>query len=142
MKTQLSILFKNTNAFTTGRILFTKAKVTVYIDGENNPPIILKANRQPQTIELSPGTHRIYFKFNNTLAKLGDQLVGAAVGAGMGMSLSGAAGVMGALGGAGTVGSFYRTQDNILDCTLNDGDILHISIHPKRSGKVKIKVLQ
>ena len=142
MKTQVSILLKH-NIFVSS---YFKTKVSLYIDGNKNSPIKIKSGRKPYLIELSPGTHVVYFKVHNGLAMIGSKLVFGAFGAGIGAGTGiGGLSTFGALEGADmaplAIGA-SRASDNILECSLIEGDTLRISVSPKMSGKAKIKILQ
>ena len=135
MKTQLSILFKN-NPFTTGHWLWSK--ISLYFDGNQYNPIVLKSNSSPQLIEITPGPHKIYFKYHNDDIKIFAKLIGLFYGFVFGL-LIGVGGLLGDIF-SGLYG-FNKTYENTLECYLNEGDTLRISLHPKMNGKVKVKLL-
>lgn len=152
MKTQISIQVKNENwisrcmSIYMGLGLLVKAKVHVFVDSENAQPIILKARKEPYLIDVEPGTHRIFFLDPKAKSKaIADRLFAGFFGATMGMAAgNGFAGMAMASESAdfaeGLMGH-SKEQDNLLECVLNEGDILKIRIQPKRSGRVAVKLL-
>lgn len=150
MKTQISIQVKNENwmsrcmSIYTTFGLFVKAKVNMYIDNPDSKPVILKACKKPYIIDIEPGEHVIAFtaKSKANVDKLIGGAVVGAIGLGVGGGITSAAAF--AKGGsdfvAGVMGH-SRVQDNLLECSLKEGDLLKIQIQPKRNGVVKIKLL-
>lgn len=149
MKTQLSILVKDSmSTFNPAMSLFSKTKVTMYIDGNTSNPIVLAVNKQPYVIEIAPGNHHITFEYNNVMGKMGAKLVGAAFGAGIGLAAGDFGSVAGAMTGAGagsdlfsSIAGYNKVHDNVLDCSLNEGDVLKVQVMPKSNGKVKVTLL-
>lgn len=151
MKTQISIQVKNENWLSRcmslfGLIgLFTKANVSMYIDDPEcqRQPTVLQARKEPYLIDMAPGGHVVTFTAKNRSTI--DKFIGGAM---LGMIGMGAGGGFGALVGAKAGSDFVaglmghtRVQDNLIECNLEDGDLLKIQIKPKRNGSVKIKVL-
>lgn len=136
MKTQISIQVKNASIFSR-TFIFSKAKVNVFIDDANAKPIVLKARTAPYMVDVAPGEHTVVFtdpsaKFKGTI----DKMMGAAFGL--------AGGAIGAKAGADIVSAITgtgRVQDNQLQCSLREGDVLKVMVQPKRSGKVSVKIL-
>lgn len=149
MKTQISIKVNNENWISRCMSiymsfgLFIKAKVNMYIDDPNSQPIVLKARREPYIIDLQPGEHAIAFTAKSRAGV--DKLIGGAVLGSIGLADGGFMAMAGAEAGskiaAGLMGH-TKVQESLLECSLSDGDLLHISIKPKRNGSVKIKVLE
>lgn len=149
MKTQISIQVKNENLFSRCMSiymslgLFVKAKVKMYIDDGQSTPIILKARKEPYTIDIEPGEHAIAFTAKNKGSV--DKIIGGAVLGTIGMGAGNAfTGLVAANAGAdfssGLMGH-SRIQDNLLECDLQEGDLLKIRIQPKRNGAVKIQLI-
>lgn len=149
MKTQISIQVNNENwlsrcmsiYMTLG--LFVKAKVKVYVDSANVEPLVLKARKEPYVLDLEPGEHMLVFE---TKGKAGaDKFFAGAVGAMVGMGSGNLGTTMAAAQGASDFVTAFQghntVKDNQLVCTLREGDVLKISIKPKRNGVVKIKTL-
>lgn len=132
MKTQLSILVKDSmSTFNPLMSIFTKTKVSMFIDGNKANPIVLQVSKTPHLIDVVPGNHHIEFTYNNILAKIAFGLYDVVFDL-MSNGLFG--------GVASAVGGTNKTYDNVLDCYLNDGDMLRLEVKPKASGKVKIKI--
>lgn len=150
MKTQLLITVKDAGLFTKAQSsllwfieIFKKSKMNVWIDSVDSVPITLTARPQPYEVEIAPGTHIIYFDdpkraSRSKLTALGENLVLGAMGAGIGAASGGATGAI--IGTTlATSGKRAEVRDNILCCTLADGDELAVTVKPL-SKKVKIKV--
>lgn len=54
---------------------------------------------------------------------------------------AGGSGLAGAMAGASVTGR-GSIKDGILECSLNEGDILRMSVKPNSDGKVRIKILK
>ena len=150
MKTQLSILVKNESLFSRFFSLlwfiniFKKMPVEYSMDEGTFPGTTLTASNKPYLIDVTPGAHRIYFKDPRAASKKGfRKFCGAIVGAVFGFAAGNASTMF--LGGAAGADSAGSTMSDVnisyLDFTVQDGDILKISVQPKGSGKVKVKVL-
>lgn len=148
MKTQISIQVKNENWMSRCMSiymsfgLFVKAKVNMYIDNPDSKPVILKACKKPYIIDIEPGEHVIAFTAKSKANV--DKLIGGAfagvIGLGGGITRAAAFAKGGSDFAAGVMGH-SRVQDNLLECSLKEGDLLKIQIQPKRNGAVKIKLL-
>ena len=148
MRTQISIQVKNENwisrcmSIYMSLGLFVKAKVNMYIDDAECKPIVLKARKEPYLIDIDPGEHAIAFTAKSKATV--DKLIGGAVLGTIGMGGGGYTALTAAQAGADFASGLMghsRVQDNLLECSLREGDLLKISIQPKRNGVVKIKVL-
>ncbi len=148
MNAQISIQVKNENWISRCMSiymsfgLFVKAKVNMFIDSNDANPIVLKANKKPYLFDLEPGAHSIAFTAKSRAGT--DKLIGGVMMGMIGMGAGGYGAAVGAkIGSDFTSGlmGHTRVQDNRIDVTLNEGDILRIRIQPKRNGAVKIKVL-
>lgn len=150
MKTQISIEVKNENwmsrcmSIYMSLGLFVKAKVNMYVDDTSAQPVILKARKEPYLIEVEPGEHRIAFTAKSKANV--DKLLAGAAGGIFGMGLGGNAFHTTAFAREGVdfvsgLMGHNKVQDNLLECSLREGDLLKIRIQPKRNGAVKIKIL-
>lgn len=150
MKTQLLVTVKDANFVTKMYSsllwfieIFKKSKISIWIDSTDTAPITLTARSKPYEVELTPGTHTIYIDdpkraSRTRLTALGNNLVLGAAGMGMGMASGGLTGA--AIGAAiATGGKRAEVRENVLCCTLADGDELAITVTPLFK-KVKIKV--
>jgi hypothetical protein len=145
MKTQISIQVKNASIFARP-IIFSKAKVNMFIDSADAQPVVLKSRTEPYMVDVTPGEHTVVFtdasaKFKGAI----DKMIGAAFGAGLGLGGGGAfGGAFGAKEGAGIMSAITgtgRVHNNQLQCVLKEGDTLKVKVQPKRSGKVSVKIL-
>lgn len=149
MKTQISIQVNNENWLSRCMSiymsfgLFVKAKVKVYIDSANVKPLVLKARKEPYILDLEPGEHMLVFEAKGKADA--DKFFAGAVGAMIGMGSGNLGTTIAAAQGASDFANAFQghntVKDNQLVCTLHEGDMLKISIQPKRNGVVKIKVL-
>lgn len=146
MKTHISILVKNESLFSRFMSflwfinIFKKMSVNVWIDDDSVEPSVLKANKEPYLFDVEPGHHSILVTDPRAKSKQAFKAVtGAFVGGAMGLGVG--SGMAGAAAGADLFsGSVVR--DNIVECNLNEGDVLKISVKPKNNGSVKIKILK
>ena len=149
MKTQISIQVNNENWLSRCNSLlgffgiFQKAKVDVYVDNTNVKPLVLKARKEPYVLDIEPGEHVLVF---GTKGRAGyDKFIAGSVGAMIGMGSGNLSTTIAAAQGASDFAAAFQghntVKDNQLICTLREGDLLKISIQPKRNGIVKIKTL-
>jgi hypothetical protein len=144
MKTQISIQVKNASIFARP-IIFSKAKVNMFIDSADAQPVVLKSRKEPYMVDVTPGEHTVVFtdasaKFKGAI----DKMIGAAFGAGLGLGSGAFGGVFGAKEGADIMSAVTgtgRVHNNQLQCVLKEGDTLKVKVQPKRSGKVSVKIL-
>lgn len=149
MKTQISIQVKNENwisrcmSIYMSLGLFVKAKVNVYVDRADVEPLILKARKEPYVLDLEAGEHMLVFETKGK-AKA-DKFFAGAVGTMLGMGSGHLGATIAAAQGASDFITAFQGHDTIKDnqliCTLREGDVLKISVKPKRNGVVKIKTL-
>ena len=149
MKTQISIQVKNENWLSRCNSLLgfygilKKSKIKVYVDNANVEPLVLKARKEPYVLDLEPGEHILVFE---TKGRAGyDKFIAGTVGAMIGMGSGNLGTTIAAAQGASDFAAAFQghntVKDNQLICTLCEGDLLKISIQPKRNGIVKIKTL-
>lgn len=146
MNTQISILVKNEAllsrfmSFLWFINIFKKMKVNVWIDDSEGQPQVLKANKEPYVFNVEPGYHYVYVTDPRAASKQAFKAVtGAFIGGSIGLASGG--GLAGAVMGADTfTGSTIR--DGVVECNLNEGDVLKISVKPKSNGSIKIKLLK
>ena len=142
MKTQIIITAKKEGLFSKahGSVwgtfgMFGKRSVTVEIDGNLYD---VPANNQPTAFDVEPGEHTLVFtdpRFNikNKTRKFMWGFFGFVADVGSGnMSLSGTERMA-------SVGELEQNE-NVVNCTLIDGDILRITCRAKDNGKVKVKI--
>lgn len=146
MNTQLSIKVKNENCISRvyswfGLLgLFIPSKVKMYVDGGSY--IKLKARKDPYLFDIEPGSHHIDFEAKSKAGY--DKFIGGFIFGSMGLAGGGRTGMAMGQEGAGFAAGLMghcRVQESALDCDLQEGDILKISIKPKRNGSVKVKLL-
>lgn len=146
MKTQISILVKNESllsrfmSFMWFINIFKKMPVNVWIDDDSKQPTVLKANKEPYLFDVEPGYHAILVTDPRAKSKQAFKAVtGAIVGGSFGLAAGD--GLGGAAAGADMFsGSVVR--DGVVECNLNEGDLLKISVKPKNNGSVKVKILK
>lgn len=140
MQTQLSITVKNEFflyklfVFTWFIQIFKKSKIFVWIDGEKR---ILTASEDPYVFDLTPGAHEIIFsdyleKAKGRLWKLVFGFIGSAFGLAAGGREAIAGGLIGAKAGE------ISKKANVLNVTLNEGDMLNLVCQTKMGSKVKV----
>lgn len=147
MKTQISILVKNESllsrfmSFLWFINIFKRMPVNVWIDDGEAAPTVLKASKTPYLIDVEPGYHQILFTDPRAKNK---QAFGAVTGAFVGgaFGLAAGDGLFGAAAGADAFAGGSTVRDNVVECTLNEGDVLKLSAKPKRNGSVKVKILK
>lgn len=133
MKTQLSILVKDSmTTFNPLLSIFSKTKVTMYLDGNKANPMVLEVNKTPYLIDITPGNHHVEIMYENFLAKMCYGIMDAISGLFLNGVFEGA---------PSAIVGMNKTYENVLDCTLNEGDILKLEAKPNMNGKVKIKIL-
>lgn len=148
MKTQISILVKNESLISRFFSLlwfiniFKKMSVNVWIDDDSVAPKVLKASSEPYLFDVEPGHHAILVTDPRAKGKQAMRAVtGAFVGGSFGLAGGGSSALAGAAAGADLFnGSTVR--DSVVECNLNEGDLLKISVKPKNNGSVKIKILK
>lgn len=152
MKTQISILVKNESLLSRFYTLFwfinifKKMSVEVFIDSTSSK-MVLKAQKDPYLIDVTPGQHQLMFADPRADNKAKyDSFTKGFYGATFGAFVSGVSGgsvVDGAVSGfdqwKGVGKSLVR--DGFVSVTLNDGDVLKLSAQPKRNGSVMVTVL-
>lgn len=149
MKTQISIQVKNENWLSKGDsllgllALLKKSTVNVYVDNAGMKPLILKARKEPYVLDVESGQHILLFeaKVRTSGSKMLAGLVGAGVGMAAGDLYTTVVGAKGATDFVAALEGSNQVKDNQLLCTLQEGDVLKISVQPKRNGVVKIKIL-
>lgn len=147
MKTQISILVKNESllsrfmSFLWFINIFKRMPVNLWIDDMNGNPNVLKAHRNPYIVDIEPGYHQLMFTDPRAKNKQAFRAVtGAFVGGAFGLAAGD--GLFGAAAGAEAFAGGSTVRDNIVECTLNEGDLLKLSVKPKRNGSVKVKILK
>lgn len=146
MKTQVSILVKNESivsrffSFLWFINIFKKMSVEVYIDSMEHK-FVFKARKNPYRINVAPGSHEMMFVDPRAGSKAAFKGITGAI---FGAAMSGAGG--GSMIGGAAMGyddwSGTSVKDNIVSFTLNEGDILKLSVKPKHNGSVKVKLLK
>ena len=138
MNTQISVLFKrgfgqnNTKLF----MLDLREKIKLQID--DSAPQIIVPDKKPYIFDVTPGTHTIYFKDEKRKKMIRGLAVGAATA---GLGLGAGLGLEAATAGY-SIGKGNTDYDSMLDITVNEGDIVKLSVKTTNSGKVKIKQLK
>ena len=147
MKTQISILVKNESLLSRFMSLwwfiniFKRMSVNVWIDDGDVAPVVLKANKEPYVFDVEPGYHAILVTDPRAKSKQAFKAVtGAFIGGSFGLAAGD--GLGGALAGAEFAGGGSVINDNVVECNLNEGDILRLSVKPKNNGSVKVKILK
>ena len=142
MSAQLSVLIKDESLFSKMHSfawivnIFKKSSVLVCIDGDEANAMLLKANKQPYEIELTPGYHQILIADPKAGKKKSYNAVSNFM---MGGIFSIATG--GAIGATDFMGD-STIKDGVVQCNLNDGDVLSVSAKPKSNGNIKVKILK
>ena len=142
MSAKLSILVKDETLFSKMHSfawiinIFKKSSVAVCIDGDEANAMMLKASKEPYVIDLNPGYHQIVIADPKAKKKKSDNAVSNLM---MGGIFSIATG--GAIGATDFMGS-SAIKDGVVQCNLNEGDLLSISARPKSNGNVKVKILK
>lgn len=143
MKTQLSILVKNESLFSRFYSflwfinIFKKMSVVVCIDGDQANAKTLKASKEPYLIDVTPGQHQILI----TDPRAGNkQAFKAFSGAVVGSIFSIA--TDGVIDSSDFASEGSTIRDGVVQCVLNEGDVLRISAKPKHNGSVKVKILK
>ena len=142
MSAKLSILVKDETLFSKMHSfawiinIFKKSSVAVCIDGDEANAMMLKASKEPYVIDLTPGSHQIVIADPKTKKKKSYNAVSNLM---MGGIFSIATG--GAIGATDFMGS-SAIKDGVVQCNLNEGDLLSISARPKSNGNVKVKILK
>jgi hypothetical protein len=147
MKTQISILVKNESLLSRFMSLlwfiniFKRMSVNVWIDDDSVAPQVLKARKEPYVFDVEPGYHAILVTDPRAKGKQAfNAITGALVGGSFGLAAGD--GFSGAMMGADAFGGGSQVHDSGVECTLNEGDILKLSVKPKHNGSVKIKILK
>ena len=142
MSAKLSILVKDETLFSKMHSfawiinIFKKSSVAVCIDGDEANAMMLKASKEPYVIDLNPGYHQIVIADPKAKKKKSYNAVSNLM---MGGIFSIATG--GAIGATDFMGS-SAIKDGVVQCNLNEGDLLSISARPKSNGNVKVKILK
>lgn len=131
MNTQISILVKRT--FSDNFM----NKVEMQIDNKSSQ--ILKASGKPYIFDITPGNHTLYFNdkrqgFKKNIRKA----YGCLFGLGIGL----ASGVSGFGESFGNLFGGNKEYNSQIDISVNEGDIVKLSVKTTNSGKVKIKQLK
>lgn len=142
MKTQVAIFVKNWNIVS--RLcslcwfvnIFRHMPMDIIIDGKAKR---VNARKTAYVFDLTPGEHEIMFKDTalwqkEVFNKMTFGLLGAGMAGGVGGSFIGGAAI-----GANSVGK--TEYDNGVVLSLNEGDLIKLSAKAKRSGMIKIKLL-
>lgn len=145
MKTTVSILVKNENLWTKANSsllwfvkIFQKSKVLVSINGAE--PCTLVASKEFHEFEVEPGTVTLRFTDPGAKSKARNKAIaGGLIGFSAGAA-TGGSGLSGAL--AGSEAAKSSIKEDILECTLQEGDNLKLSCRSKGNGQVKVKVLK
>ena len=147
MNTQISILVKNEPllsrfmSFLWFINIFKRMPVNVWIDDGDVPPVVLKASKEPYIFNVDPGYHVIQVTDPRAGSKKAFRAVtGAFMGGAFGLAAGD--GLGGMLMGADMAAGGSRINDSCVECNLNHGDLLKISVRPKSNGSVKIKILK
>ena len=142
MSAQLSVLIKDESLFSKMHSfswiinIFKKSIVSVCIDGDEANIMMLKASKQPYTIELAPGYHEILFSDPKAKKKKNYNAFSNFMVGGIASIATG-----GAIGATDFMGS-SAIKDGVVQCNLNDGDVLSVSAKPKSNGNIKVKILK
>lgn len=145
MKTQISVLVKNESVFSKAMTLlwfinnFKKSRVNLILDGTTHT---LKASKQMHTFDVAPGSHTLEFLDpkagqKNFQRKMTGALVGGSLGLATGSGLGGLEGAA-----VGTKVGEAAIQENIVNCTLAEGDHFKVSCKANRKGGIKIKQIK
>ena len=119
-------------------MLDLREKIKLQID--DSAPQIIVPDKKPYIFDVTPGTHTIYFKDEKQKGK--KMIRGLAVGAATaGLGLGAGLGLEAATAGY-SIGKGNTDYDSMLDITVNEGDIVKLSVKTTNSGKVKIKQLK
>lgn len=147
MKTQISVLVKNESllsrfmSFLWFINIFKRMSVNVLIDSTEGTPQKLKASKTPYVFDVEPGYHYAVFTDPRAGSKQAFKAVtGAFVGGAFGLAAGD--GLYGAASGAEAFAGGSTVRDGVLECQLNEGDLLKVSVKPKHNGSVKVKILK
>lgn len=140
MQTQLSITVKNEfflyKIFTLSGFVqtFRKSRVNLWIDGQKQ---VLEASKEPYVFDLAPGKHEIIF--SDYLEKAKGRYWKVIFGF-VFFAMFLAAGGREAAGGAmlGSKTGEISKKANVMDITLNEGDMLNLVCQTKIGSKVKV----
>lgn len=149
MKTTLRVTVKNAGFWTRIRSylfwflhIFDKSTIQVWIDDPESSPIVLKARNAAYTIDLTPGSHTVFFDDplrakRMKLSNLGTNLILGSFAAGVGAGANGIPGAVFASTVLADSGSRSIVRDNVLCCDLNPGDEISVVVKPLMK-KVKV----
>lgn len=146
MQTQISVLVKNESLLSRFMSwmwfinIFKKMSVNCFLDGSEEAQV-LKARKEPYLIDVEPGVHEIMFTDPRAKSKNAFRsATGALVGGAFGLAAGGSSAISGAMIGAQDART--AIHDSAVQCTLQEGDVLRLSVKPKNNGSVKVKVLK